>query len=56
MAEWWYVMVVCLFKNPIPTFKHRVKWHLITLLSGIRYSNVLPKAQKKEALTEAVEQ
>jgi glycosyltransferase involved in cell wall biosynthesis len=48
----WYVWRT---KNPIPKFKHKVKWYLITLLLiGIRYSNVLTTNTKKEALTEAV--
>ena len=48
----WYVWRT---KNPIPTFKHQLKWHAITLLlTGIRYSNVLTTNNKNEALTEAL--
>jgi GT2 family glycosyltransferase len=48
----WYVWRT---KNPIPTFIHKIKWHLITLLlTGIRYSNVLTTSTRKAALREAL--
>jgi GT2 family glycosyltransferase len=41
-------------KNPKPAILHQLKWHSITLLLiAIRYSNVLSKSNKKEALMEA---
>jgi GT2 family glycosyltransferase len=48
----WYVWRV---KNPKPKRKDVLKWHSITiLLIIIRYSNVMSKNQKIEALTEAL--
>lgn len=47
----WYVWRT---KNPKPALLHQLKWHSITLLLiAIRYSNVLNKSNKKEALMEA---
>ena len=41
-------------KNPKPALLHQFKWHSITLLLiAIRYSNVLNKSNKKDALMEA---
>ena len=48
----WYVWRT---KNPKPVFKHKLKWHAITLLLiSIRFSNTLTGSTKKEAFTEAV--
>ncbi|WP_281336358.1 glycosyltransferase family 2 protein [Flavobacterium eburneipallidum] len=48
----WYVWRV---KNPRPSFKAQLKWHLITiLLTVIRFSNALTSSKKKEAFTEAM--
>lgn len=48
----WYVWRV---KNPMPFFKDRLKWNLITiLLILIRFSNVITsRNEKRQALTEA---
>ena len=47
----WYVWRV---KFPNPSFKAKIKWHLITLLlTAIRLSNAITASKKKEALTES---
>lgn len=46
----WYVWRV---KNPNPTIKVQLKWHVITLLlTGIRATNVISTTKRKEAFTE----
>lgn len=48
----WYVWRV---KNPKPSFKARLKWHLITLLLAvIRGTNCITSSQKKAAFTETL--
>jgi GT2 family glycosyltransferase len=48
----WYVWRV---KNPKPSFKHKLKWHSITiLLTLIRFTNIFTTSKRKEAFTEAV--
>lgn len=40
-------------KYPNPSFKAKIKWHLITLLlTAIRFTNVATTSKRKEALTE----
>jgi hypothetical protein len=40
-------------KYPNPSFKAKIKWHLITLLlTAIRFTNVVTTSKRKEALTE----
>lgn len=42
-------------KYPNPSFKTKVKWHLITLLlTAIRFTNVFTTSKRKEALTETL--
>ncbi|TDR22964.1 glycosyltransferase family 2 protein [Flavobacterium cheniae] len=42
-------------KYPNPSFKAKIKWHLITLLlTAIRFTNVATKSKRKEALTETL--
>ena len=48
----WYVWRV---KNPKPSLKASLKWHLITiLLTIIRFTNIFTTNKKKEALTETL--
>lgn len=48
----WYVWRT---KNPNPTFKHKLKWHAITiLLTLIRMANVFTTKHPKEAFTEGI--
>lgn len=48
----WYVWRV---KNPKPSYKARLKWHLITLLlAAIRGTNCITSSQKKAAFTETL--
>lgn len=42
-------------KYPNPSFKAKIKWHLITLLlTAIRFTNVATTSKRKEALTETL--
>lgn len=42
-------------KYPNPSFKAKMKWHLITLLlSAIRFTNVITTSKQKEAFTETL--
>ena len=42
-------------KNPKPSVVERFKWHAITgLLTFIRFSNAIPAAERKQALTESL--
>jgi len=42
-------------KYPNPSFKAKIKWHLITLLlTAIRFTNVVTTSKRKEAFTEAL--
>lgn len=42
-------------KYPNPSFKAKVKWHLITLLlTAIRFTNVVTTSKRKEAFTETL--
>lgn len=48
----WYVWRI---KYPNPSFKARIKWHLITiLLTLIRFSNIFSSSEPKKALTETL--
>lgn len=48
----WYVWRV---KNPQPSFKAQLKWHVITLLlTAIRGTNVFTSSKRKEAFTETL--
>ncbi|MEN3322503.1 glycosyltransferase family 2 protein [Mariniflexile soesokkakense] len=48
----WYVWRV---KNSEPTFKDKMKWHVITLLLiFIRFSNTFTASNKKQVFTEAI--
>jgi hypothetical protein len=44
----WYVWRT---KNPRPSVKHKLKWHAITILTVIRFTNVITSSSRKEALT-----
>lgn len=42
-------------KYPNPSFKAKIKWHLITLLlTAIRFTNVVTTSKRKEAFTETL--
>lgn len=48
----WYVWRT---KNPKPAFKHKLKWHSITiLLTMIRFSNIFTTRKRATAFTEAM--
>lgn len=48
----WYVWRV---KYPNPSFKAKIKWHLITLLlMKVRFLNVITTSKRQEAFTESV--
>ena len=48
----WYVWRT---KHPNPSFKSKVKWHLITiLLTIIRFLNVLTTSKRRESFTESI--
>lgn len=48
----WYVWRV---KYPKPSFKARLKWHLVTLLlMKVRFLNIITTSKRQEAFTEAV--